>query len=229
MPREHHHQTVGRSPLPTGSAHLYNPHQHPRSQTPGLSPAQQEQLGIPTRTQTHLGRGVSGGGAGAAASVDGGGGMSYGSVRSVSGGGGEHTSLGGDSFDRYVEGALLSPPMSPPKPSSMFRSSESAPRRPPAHAAETPGPGQYSTYSSLNIDKRKRPAHLQFFGSTGERFQEGPRTIATLSAQPGPGAYKAIPSDFDRTKANKWSANRPPDEMVGFKSNTQRCAIIFFR
>ncbi len=214
-----------RSPLPVGSAHLYNPHQHPRAQTPNVSPQQQAAMGIPQRSQTQLGRGVSSGSLGnnptnhntrrSSSSSAGGMGVAGGGFGGGFGDG--NNSL----YDQYGD-VPMSPPMSPPKPSSMFRSAESVPRRTPVSHAETPGPGAYAAYSSLNIDRRKRPPHLQFFGSTGERFQQGPRTVAHLGAIPGPGAYKAVSSDFDRTKKNKWNPARPPDEMVGFRSTTVR-------
>ena len=47
-----------------------------------------------------------------------------------------------------------------------------------------PGPGQYRTPSSFNV--QKKPENLQFFGSTADRFGST-QTTQRLYANPGPG------------------------------------------
>jgi len=103
---------------------------------------------------------------------------------------------------------------SPPKQSSMFRSSA---RSTPKPKTNTPGPGAYEAPSALNV-KPKAPEELQFFGSTVQRFNQS-RHVVPLAGLPGPGSY-SISSTFDKPK--RAVKQVMPFDRVGFQSTANR-------
>jgi len=83
----------------------------------------------------------------------------------------------------------------------------------------TPGPGAYVAKSSFSVAKTEE--HLQFFGSTAQRFGAGPRSEARQYGTPGPGAYKrAAPSAFSIKTTSRLVP--PTSVSVGFSSTNAR-------
>jgi len=84
---------------------------------------------------------------------------------------------------------------------------------------DNPGPGAYPSRNFFGDQKKEE--HLQFFGSTSRRFDEGPRSEQRKYGGPGPGAYKgAGPSAF--TVKTSVSMHSPMTVDVGFASTSSR-------
>lgn len=107
----------------------------------------------------------------------------------------------------------------PAKQSSMFESSVKKGATLGRKPNDNPGPGAYPQKNFFG--GQKKDEHLQFFGSTARRFDEGPRAEQRKFGGPGPGAYKSsAPSSF--TVKTSVSMHSPMHVDVGFASTSSR-------
>ena len=108
------------------------------------------------------------------------------------------------------------------KPSSVFESGTQRSGAPMKSLKKTkvdgPGPGSYAHKS--NFGEARKEEHLQFFGSTCRRFEQGPRAEQRATGGPGPGAYSNPESAFKVT--TQATLPSPTSTSIGFTSTSTR-------